>query len=172
MRTCMMLMLELITETSEGRLSSANGRAGARLGFAREAEAREQALGPAGPRSPRPAQARLPNAGWHAPPCPSRDRPRSPRRPHRPAQRHRHRIDQAAIDQHAPLVQHRGHQPGERDRGAHGSRHAALVQPDLAPGGQFGGDAGEALVELGEVAVDEVAFEKSISFWPLIRPPR
>lgn len=75
---------------------------------------------------------------------------------HCPAQRDRHRVDQAAVHQQTSVVDHRCQQARQRDRRPHGIGHAAFPQPHLAPGEEIGRDAGERQVQLVEAGVDEI----------------
>ena len=64
-------------------------------------------------------------------------------RAERARRRYRHRIDQRAVDQPAVADQHRRKNPGQRIGGAHRVDHAAVGQPDLVAGADFGGHGGE-----------------------------
>jgi hypothetical protein len=59
---------------------------------------------------------------------------------------HRHDgqgVEQAAVDQHAFALDHRGEQAGNRRRGAHGLVQAAFLKPDFLLVGQVGGHRGK-----------------------------
>ena len=60
-----------------------------------------------------------------------------------PRRRHRHRIDQRAVDQPAVPDQDRRENAGQSVGGAHRIDHAAVGQPDFVPGANFGRNGSE-----------------------------
>jgi hypothetical protein len=73
----------------------------------------------------------------------------------RAAHRDRHGIHQPAIDQHHAVAYHRREQARDRARGAHRVEQVAVLQPDLAAGGELGGDGAELHRQVSDVALLE-----------------
>jgi hypothetical protein len=73
----------------------------------------------------------------------------------RATHRHRHRVDQPAVDQHRPVAHHRRQQARHRARRAHRFEQLAVAQPQLAPGLQLGGDRAVGNGQLVDLAVGE-----------------
>ena len=66
------------------------------------------------------------------------------------ADRDRHRIDQRAVDQNAPVASDRLEHAGQGIGGAHRGDQRAVRQPDFVAGADFGGDADERLRQICE----------------------
>ena len=73
--------------------------------------------------------------------------------------RHRHRIDQRAVDQPAPADQHRRENSRQRVGGAHRVDQPAAGEPDFVAGAELGGDGGKADRQLFDRRVAELLFE-------------
>src|SRR6185312_10174337 len=71
------------------------------------------------------------------------------------ADRDRHRVDQRAIDQPAPVHRHRRKEAGNGIGGAHRIDDAALAQPYLMAGVEIGGDADERLRQVVDGVLDQ-----------------
>ena len=71
--------------------------------------------------------------------------------------RHRHRIDQRAVDQPAVADEHRLEDSGQRIGGAHRIDHRSMRQPDLVTGADFGRDGRE----LDRQILDQVRPDRS-----------
>ena len=79
--------------------------------------------------------------------------------PQRARRRHRHRIDQRAVHQPAVAHQHRRKYPGQRIGGAHRIDDAAVGQPDLVAGADFGGHGGKFQRQLLDQGLADGGFE-------------
>ncbi|MCY1401502.1 hypothetical protein D9M71_166220 [compost metagenome] len=80
------------------------------------------------------------------------------------ARHHRHdrqRVENAAIDQHAVALHHRGKQAGNRCRGAHGLVQATFLEPDFLLVGQVGGNGG-----IGDAQVFDVDLADDLANLP------
>ena len=81
-------------------------------------------------------------------------------RAERACRRHRHRIDQRAVDQPAVADQHRREYSGQRIGGAHRIHHRAMGQPDLVAGADFGRNRGK----FHRQVFDQVLAHRSLDF--------
>ena len=77
----------------------------------------------------------------------------------RARRRHRHRIDQRAVDQPAPADQHRRENSRQRVGGAQRLGQPPARQPDFVAGVEFGGDGGKADRQIVDAAVGERLFQ-------------
>ena len=173
MRSCMMLKASTITVGMPGRRPPPTNW---RLSDALRAEHGAQAarrfggsirrrLAASSTLSPAMVDAAAENVGVEI------DRDDEPRAEHARG-RHRHRIDQRAVDQPAAVERDRRKDPGQRIGRAHGVDQAAARQPDLVAGADLGRDGGEADRQRFDGGVAERARRAcAASLPPPIRPP-
>ena len=88
----------------------------------------------------------------------------------RPRRRHRHRVDQAAVQHPAPLVLQGREQPGQRAGGAGGVQHRPLADPHFAAAFHVRGDGDEPLFQVFDIGVAVQLLEKAEQLFPLHHP--
>ena len=143
MRSCMMLKASTITVGMPGRPAAADELALERLLGAEDRAQATRAL----------VRRRLRLQGRDPGPHMIVPRPKmsvlrltaiTSRAPSARARRHRHRIDQRAVDQPAAVERDRRENSGQGIGGAHRIDQTAARQPDFVAGADLGGDGGKA----------------------------